>query len=81
MSSIGKCLALIVGIGTFAITQQASAQTWGCMTDDGYGRKLPCSMSYKAANPNWKASDACHVKGKGGKMTPCTSAQKAKFAK
>jgi hypothetical protein len=47
------------------------------MTDDGYGRKLPCSMNYKTANPNWKKSDACHVKGKGGKTTPCTDAQKA----
>jgi hypothetical protein len=78
MSSIGKCLALIIGIGTLGIAQQASAQPrWACMTDDGYGRKLPCSMNYKAANPNWKASDACHVKGQGGKMTPCTDAQKA----
>jgi hypothetical protein len=77
MSSIGKCLALVVGIGMFGIAQASAQPRWACMTDDGYGRKLPCSMNYKAANPNWKASDACHVKGKGGKVTPCTAAQKA----
>jgi hypothetical protein len=81
MSPIVKCLALLVGIGTFGLTQQAFAANYQCMTDDGYGRKLPCDFRYKAANPNWKASDACHTKGKGGKITPCSEAEKAKFAK
>ena len=78
MSSIATRFALLAGLGMLAMTTQASAQPrWACMTDDGYGRKLPCSMNYKKANPNWKSSDACHVKGKGGKTTPCTDAQKA----
>lgn len=50
------------------------------MTDDGYGRKLPCSMGYKAANPNWKGTDACHQKVK-GKTVPCDAATKAKYQK
>ena len=29
------------------------------MTDDGYGRKRPCSAGYKAANPQWRAGDSC----------------------
>ena len=78
MSSTATRLALLAGFGMLFMTAQASAQPrWSCMTDDGYGRKLPCSMAYKTANPNWKKSDACHVKGKGGKGTPCTDAQKA----
>ena len=78
MSSIATRFALLAGLGMLAMTTQASAQPrWACMTDDGYGRKLPCSMNYKKGNPNWKSSDACHVKGKGGKTTPCTDAQKA----
>ncbi len=82
MSPISTRLALLAGLGMLAMTVQASAQPrWACMTDDGYGRKLPCSMGYKAANPNWKSSDACHVKGKNGKVTPCTDAQKAAAAK
>jgi hypothetical protein len=86
MSSAGKYLALLGGIGTlgivtFGITGPAAAVDYQCYTDDGYGRKLPCDFRYKAANPNWKSSDACHTKGKGGKVTPCTEAQKAKFAK
>jgi hypothetical protein len=27
-----------------------------CYTDDGYGRKLPCSFRYKAQHPNWRSS-------------------------
>jgi hypothetical protein len=37
----------------------AEAATVRCMTDDGYGRYRPCDSSYKAANPNWRASDNC----------------------
>jgi hypothetical protein len=78
MSSTATRLALLASLGTLLMTAPAIAQPrWACMTDDGYGRKLPCSMGYKAANPNWKNSDACHVKGKGGKVAKCTDAQKA----
>ena len=85
MSKTAKCLSLLVGIGTlgivaFGTAAQAAGPQWACMTDDGYGRKLPCSMSYKNANPNWKSGDACHVKSK-GKTKPCTDAQKAANAK
>ena len=51
-----------------------------CFTDDGYGRKLPCSMGYKAANPSWKGTDACHTQSK-GKVVPCSAATKAKLSK
>lgn len=85
MSSTVKCLALLAALGTlgivtFGTSAHAAGPQWACMTDDGYGRKLPCDMGYKAKNPNWKSSDACHVKSK-GKVTPCTDAQKASFKK
>ena len=85
MSMTGKCLALLAGIGTlgivtFGTAAQAAGPQWACMTDDGYGRKLPCSMGYKAQNPNWKSTDACHVKSK-GKVKPCSDAQKAQNTK
>ena len=68
MSSIATRLALLAGFGMLAMTVQASAQPrWACMTDDGYGRKLPCSMNYKTANPNWKSSDACPSKVRAAK--------------
>ena len=52
---IATRFALLAGPGMLATTTQASAQPrWACMTDDGYGRELPCSMNYKKANPNWK---------------------------
>ena len=57
------------------------ALQWECMTDDGYGRKLPCSMGYKTSNPNWKGSDACHTKDSKGKIIPCSDTMKAKFKK
>jgi hypothetical protein len=79
--------AAALGTSNIADTQSAKAAKiqvavqWQCMTDDGYGRKLPCSMGYKAANPNWKGSDACHVKHANGKTMPCSAATKAKFQK
>ena len=56
-----------------------SGQAWGkekvidytCMTDDGYGRKRPCSAAYKAANPNWRGGDDCFTDEGYGRYTPC----------
>ncbi len=75
--------------GTFGFadnlsTKPATLQTalkWECMTDEGYGRKLPCSMSYKAANPNWRGTEACHIKDSKGKITSCSDTTKTKLTK
>jgi hypothetical protein len=52
-----------------------------CMTDDGYGRYRPCDSSYKAQNPNWRASDRCMTDDGHGRYRPCDSSYKAKYAK
>jgi hypothetical protein len=52
-----------------------------CMTDDGYGRKRPCSAGYKAANPNWRAGDSCFTDEGNGRYRPCSAGYKAKHAK
>ncbi|HWP15914.1 MAG TPA: hypothetical protein VNM46_09830 [Xanthobacteraceae bacterium] len=56
---------------------------WGatCMTDDGYGRKRPCSSAYKAANPNWRGGDDCFTDEGYGRFRPCSANYKAKHQK
>ena len=48
--------------GALSTSGTARAANWDqyqCFTDDGYGRKRPCSAGYKAANPTWRAGDSC----------------------
>ena len=46
---------------------------YACFTDDGYGRKRPCSAGYKAANPNWRAGSDCFTDEGYGRYRPCDS--------
>ena len=56
-------------------TQYAATQ---CLTDDGYGRKRPCSASYKKSNPDWRASDQCYTDDGYGRRRPCSNSYKEK---
>jgi hypothetical protein len=58
-----------------------AANPYTCMTDDGYGRKRPCSAGYKAANPNWRAGDSCFTDDGYGRLRPCSAGFKAKQVK
>jgi hypothetical protein len=51
---------------------------YSCFTDDGYGRKRPCSASYKVANPNWRSGDDCYTDEGYGRRRPCSAEYKAK---
>ncbi len=68
MSSSGTALAAYV-------------DKYTCMTDDGYGRKRPCSAGYKVANPNWRGGDSCFTDDGYGRYRPCSAGYKAKHAK
>src|SRR5262245_37668424 len=52
-----------------------------CYTDDGYGRRRPCSASYKRQHPDWRAGDSCYTDDGYGRKRPCSAAYKAKFKK
>ena len=52
-----------------------------CMTDDGYGRKRPCSAGFKKENPNWRAGDSCFTDEGNGRYRPCSAGYKAKHKK
>jgi hypothetical protein len=52
-----------------------------CMTDDGYGRRRPCSANYKAANPNWRGSNDCFTDDGYGRRRPCSANYKARHKK
>jgi len=52
-----------------------------CYTDDGYGRKRPCSASYKKAHPDWRAGDQCYTDDGYGRRRSCSAAYKAKYKK
>jgi len=52
-----------------------------CMTDDGYGRKRPCSASYRREHPNWRGSDDCLTDDGYGRKRSCSASYKARHAK
>ena len=78
-------LALLAGVAIVGQTSSAalaaSKVSYVCMTDDGYGRKRPCSAGYKSANPNWRAGDSCFTDDGYGRKRPCSAGYKAKHAK
>ena len=85
MKSIATLTALIMGIAILGLTGApafaAKAVSYVCMTDDGYGRKRPCSAGYKAANANWRAGDSCFTDDGYGRFRPCSAGYKAKHQK
>ena len=83
MTSTATRMALFAGFaiaGLYCATASA-ASVYTCMTDDGYGRKRPCSAGYKAANPQWRAGDSCFTDEGNGRFRPCSAGYKAKHKK
>ena len=78
-------LALLAGVAisglNVSVASAAKAVSYVCMTDDGYGRKRPCSADYKKSNPNWRAGDTCFTDDGHGRQRPCSAGYKAKQAK
>jgi len=62
-----------------AVTIQLAATQ--CMTDDGYGRKRPCSALYKKEHPNWRGGDECMTDDGHGRKRPCSALYKQKHSK
>jgi hypothetical protein len=80
---VGACAiaaipAVTPGFGTGAASARES---FVCMTDDGYGRKRPCSAGYKASNPAWRSGDSCFTDEGNGRFRPCSAGYKAKHTK
>ena len=52
MTSMLIRVALLTGVAIVGLNATpvfaAKAESYVCMTDDGYGRKRPCSAGYKA---------------------------------
>ena len=68
------------GLSVAGTAWAAKAVSYVCMTDDGYGRKRPCSAGFKAANPNWRGGDNCYTDDGYGRKRPCSAGYKAKHA-
>jgi len=85
MTSMLIRVALLTGVAVVGLNATpvfaAKAESYVCMTDDGYGRKRPCSAGYKAANPKWRAGDSCFTDDGYGRKRPCSAGYKAKHAK
>ena len=67
-------------LSTAGTAAAAKAVSYVCMTDDGYGRKRPCSAGYKAANPSWRAGDSCFTDDGYGRKRPCSAGYMQKRA-
>jgi hypothetical protein len=50
-----------------------AANKYECFTDDGYGRKFPCSARFKRENPTWRSSNQCFTDEGYGRYRPCDS--------
>src|ERR1700694_5126194 len=81
MTSVATRIGLLAGLAMICFSGTASAASYACMTDDGYGRKRTCSADYKAANPNWRGTDACMTDDGYGRKRPCSADYKAKHKK
>ena len=55
--------------GAAAAEKQKSASRYECFTDDGYGRKLPCSSGYKLQKRADGSYDCFTDDGYGRKLT------------
>jgi hypothetical protein len=66
-------LLAIAGANTsVAASQKGAANSYECFTDDGYGRKLPCSYSYKRVKSAGKTSYDCFTDDGYGRKLPCS---------
>jgi hypothetical protein len=84
-SSIIRILALAgfaIALPLLSASAPAVAKSkYDCFTDDGYGRKRPCSADYKNANPNWRSSYDCFTDEGYGRYRPCDSFFKRRQSK
>jgi len=73
--SITRVLALAgfaIALPLLSASAPAVAKNpYECFTDDGYGRKLPCSFRYKQQNPKWRNSNDCFTDEGYGRYRPC----------
>ena len=65
-------LGLVFAAGTnVAAAKEKSASKYECLTDDGYGRKLPCSYGFKVSKRADGSFDCFTDDGYGRKL-PCS---------
>ena len=65
-------LGLVFGTGANTATAASkTASKYECFTDDGYGRKLPCSYGYKVAK-RADGSFECFTDDGYGRKLPCS---------
>jgi hypothetical protein len=70
LSALGVVLAAGTNVAS-ATEKQKSASRYECFTDDGYGRKLPCSYGYKVSKRADGSFDCFTDDGYGRKL-PCS---------
>ena len=62
-------LGLVLAAGTNTATAASKTSKYECFTDDGYGRKLPCSYGFKVAKRADGSYDCFTDDGYGRKLT------------
>ena len=81
-SSIIRVIALAgfaIALPLLSASAPAVAKSkYECFTDDGYGRKLPCSFLYQKQNQNWRNPNDCFTDEGYGRYRPCDSLFKSR---
>jgi hypothetical protein len=80
LAAIALPAAAVFGNSAALSTRAAAAESFVCMTDDGYGRMRPCSAGYMASNPNWRGGESCFTDDGYGRYRPCSAGPQFKSA-
>jgi len=89
IAGIAACVIALVAAAPFATAGSSGSAEAGtlqfasvqCMTDDGYGRKRPCTALYKKEHPNWRGGEECMTDDGYGRYRPCSAGYKSKHEK
>ena len=71
LAALGLIIAAGTNIATAAPKKVAGAGTYECFTDDGYGRKRPCSAGYMQKRADSNQYD-CFTDDGNGRKLPCS---------
>jgi hypothetical protein len=81
VAGIAATIFAPAGIWLGSTGAAAARESYICMTDDGYGRRRPCSADYKTQHPAWRGTDDCYTDDGYGRHRPCSANYRAKHKK
>jgi hypothetical protein len=76
LAALGLTLLGTAHVATAAPRQQTAAGAYECFTDDGYGRKRPCSAGYQKQKQAEQPASECMTDDGYGRKRSCAAGVK-----